>query len=111
LRHEQISRLSGLLLDEVSFLGLAAVICVNCELTLGEAPRWLSAPSAPQFNLGGSVFLLDQYITRREKSVEAEHPDLPDLPDLPVPAQFRQLFRGWADGKIHFVRSILSSGL
>ena len=48
----------------------------------------------------GKSFLIYRYISRRRRG----HSD--QLPDLPVPAQFRPLFRDWAERHVNFVEYV-----
>jgi hypothetical protein len=84
--------------DEVAYLGAAAVILTTAEI----AEVQLLAPERP--GDAGSLTLLMPYLERRNGNVSAA------LPDLPVPAEFRQLFRDWADGKVRFAQLEESHG-
>jgi NACHT domain len=86
-------------LDEVTYLGLAAVILMSAELTEVR----LLPPEPP--GDGAPPSLLVPYLSRRYGNPSD------DIPDLPVPAEFRRLFRDWADGKVSFTQREASHGL
>lgn len=85
-------------LDEVTYLGIAAVVLATAELTQVS----LTTPDAPED--AGSLSLLERCLIRRFLA-----PGVPVL-DLPVPAEFRRLFRDWADRKVDFTRREASDG-
>jgi hypothetical protein len=80
--------------DEQLSLGIATVMCMGIELA-GMSASDARPVAGPQESSTGS--LLRRYFTCR-----LTH-DADELPDLPVPAQFRQVFRDWAEGRVNFV--------
>jgi NACHT domain len=85
-------------LDEFTYLGFAAVLLTTAEHTLMR----LRAPHPPE--AAGSLSLLVPYVDRRDGARGI------DVPELPVPAEFRQLFRDWADGKVNFTQREAAHG-
>jgi NACHT domain len=83
--------------DEQLSLGISTIMCIGIELTdLSESDARVAAEQQKT----GPGSLLHRYITRR-----LTH-DADELPDLPVPAQFRQVFRDWAEGRVDFVEFV-----
>ena len=81
------------LLDEVAYLGAATTRCIFFEISRMAESHIPPDPPA-------DVNILDRYLaTRRTRAKEG-------LPDLPVPEQFRQVFRGWAEGRVDFVEFV-----
>jgi NACHT domain len=84
-------------LDELCALGIAAVICVDAELSQSR----IGAGIPPgKFQLGDLGPLLDFYVTGR---LMRSFGLLFELPDLPLPEEFRQVFKDWGEGRVNFV--------
>jgi hypothetical protein len=81
-------------LDEITYLGTAATKCILFELSRREANASSDITKPTKGNL------LDHYLYSRRTKVTKK------LPDLPVPAQFRQVFRDWAAGRVDFVEFV-----
>ncbi len=81
-------------LDETTWLGLAAVVCVSYELGLVNTA--LHGRSIEEMDAG----LLHFYVACRDLGVQQEKED------LPVPMEFRQVFREWAEERVSFVEFI-----
>jgi hypothetical protein len=81
--------------DEVAKLGEAFALCAALELHY--AVRAEIDRLAPSGSASGHPDPLLGYLTGRLAEGTAA------LPDLPVPAQFRQLFRDWAEKRVSFV--------
>jgi len=85
------------ILDEATCLGFAVVVCVSDELARPYHSEGRIAQPADKTSAAG---LLYQYLARRREQGSD------GLPDLPVPAEFRQLFRDWAEGQVSFVEFV-----